>query len=120
MSLGDIVAAIVELRADMRGAGATEPAIAQATERTVRASWPSVDERLWPALMTLARCAYCDGTGLVIHRNVKNRLGVIVDEGTPCRCPLGNRFLPKVKSDADFAEAGKVKKSKGFQKFGGR
>jgi hypothetical protein len=119
MSLGSIIVAVCQMRQDMRGAGASELEIEKATERSVRASWPTVDERMWPAWMTLARCAYCDGTGLVIHRNVKNRLGLIVDEGTPCRCPQGQKFLPKMKSEADFQEAGKVSKPKrNFSRFG--
>ena len=119
MSLGQIIAAICQMRVDMRSAGASELEITKATERSVRSSWPTKPEQEWPAWMTLARCAYCDGTGLVIHRNVTNKLGLIVDEGTPCRCPHGQKFLPKVKSETDFQQAGKVSKPKrSFSRFG--
>lgn len=119
MSLGDIINAVFELRSDMRAAGATTAEIEKATERSVRSAWPSTPIDEWPGWAQALRCAYCDGTGLVIHRNVKNRLGVLVDEGTPCRCPLGAKFLPPAPKDDDFQEAGKTTKPKrGFSRFG--
>lgn len=116
-TLGQLVRDLCDLRAELRSLGNDPASVELATERLVRDRWPKVDERLWPVHLTLARCAYCDGTGLVIHRNLKNRLGVLVDEGTPCRCPLGSRFLPKaINPDADFQQAGKVQKP--MKRFG--
>ncbi len=118
MSLGSIVHSIAVLRADMRERAASPAEIEAATERVVRANWPVKDEREWPVWMTLARCAYCDGTGLVIHRGVRNRLGVVVDEGTPCRCALGVKFSPKPQTSEDFESASKTKRSKPMKRFG--
>lgn len=116
-TLGQLIRDLSDLRSELRELGNDAHSIELATERLVRERWPKTDERFWPAHLTLARCAYCDGTGLVIHRNVKNRLGGVVDEGVPCRCPQGSKFLPKaVNPEADFQQAGKVQKP--LKRFG--
>lgn len=121
MSLGALVNDVAETRAELRRQGASQEAIDAATERLVRHHWEPLvpDQRFWPtALLTLGTCAYCDGTGLVIHRDVKNRLGHVVDEGVPCRCSRGARFLPPVPEGDDFQQAGKTPKPKAMSRFG--
>jgi hypothetical protein len=95
--LAQMVRDVLEVRTELRAQGASPIELAAATERVVRDAWEPlcVPERQWPVTALLAKCAYCDGTGLVIRHNVKNKLNVIVDEGTPCRCSRGARFEPK-------------------------
>lgn len=121
MSLGNLIADLAALRAELRTQGASEQEIATQTERVVRHYWePKVPhERFWPDHHLRAVCAYCDGTGLVLHRGVRNRLGLIVDEGEPCRCPLGMRFLKAPKSESDHTGAGKTPtKARPFSRLG--
>lgn len=112
---------VADMRRELRSSGATPEEIAAATEKMVRHYLEPLvpDERFWPVHLTLARCAYCNGTGLVIHRNVENKLKCTIDDGTPCRCPLGARFLPKIQEAGDHLQAGKVKKH-GMTGFGGK
>lgn len=120
MSLGKLIVDVAETRDELRRQGASVAAIDAATERIVRHYWePLVPDRFtWPAWMLIPKCAYCDGTGLVIHRLVKNRLGCLVNEGQPCRCPLGTRFLAPVRPDSDHTQAGKTSKPKTLSRFG--
>lgn len=108
MRLKKMAIELYEVRAELRLQGASEAAIRTASEDMVRTAWEPLvpPEKDWPGYFRVPRCAYCDGTGLVLRFNVRNRLGVDVTEGSPCRCPLGVRFLPKPK-DQDFTDAGK-------------
>lgn len=110
--LSKLVAHVCEVRMELRSQDASETVIAQATERVVRDAWEPLvpDQRFWPVQHTLARCVYCDGTGLMLRFNVKNRLGLMVTEGEPCRCPKGARFIEKPKGTDDHTAAGKVQK----------
>lgn len=121
MSLGSIIAAVFELRASMREQGATEQAIAEATERSVRSAWPKT-EREWKYL-----CHRCSDYGLEIFDCPgdatcgREKPHLPHDYGQPCWCSAGAKFRPKPRNDDDFQQAGKTPKpSKGFQKFGGR
>lgn len=104
----DVAAARSEWRTD----GLNPAQIEDATERLVRDKLRDFvpDERFWPVQYTLPRCAYCDGCGLVLRRNVRNKLGLMVDVGEPCRCPKGMRFYPKESRHDDYTSAGKVQK----------
>ena len=110
--LRDVVQAVIEVRAECRAEGLSDEVIAARTEQVVRHYWaPFVaSEDQWPGWAQAPRCAYCDGTGLVILLNVRDRLGQLVDEGRPCRCPKGIRFLPKTSRDEDHTHAGKTPK----------
>jgi len=112
---------VSELRQTMRAEGRTEPEITAATEQMVRHHLePHVPPmHTWPEHLVLAKCAYCDGTGLVIHRNVVDRNGVLIDQGNPCRCPKGDKFLPQTPKQADHRQAGKTPKPD-FKQFGKR
>jgi hypothetical protein len=119
--LSNLVNDLCELRAELRKQGASAQELATQTEQLVRHYWQPhvVDERFWPDWATRHVCAYCDGTGLVVHRHITNRLGVTVDEGSPCRCPLGARFTKAPMSEADHAQAGKTPKpTKPWQRVG--
>lgn len=111
LKLSQLVNAVYQTRAELRASGADDRAVDLATEKLVRAYWgPLVpDERDWPGWFSAPRCAYCDGTGLVIRR-VVNRLRILVDEGVPCRCPKGARFLPPIPREDDHISAGKTPK----------
>lgn len=110
--LSKLVAHVCEARAELRAQGASDRVLAEATERLVRDAWAPLvrPEQEWPGWLSAPRCAYCDGTGLTVRRGVTNRLGVVVDEGEPCRCPLGARFLPKLQTEVDHTAAGKTPK----------
>ena len=110
----------MNLRQQMREDGATEAECARALEKIIRANWPVTDEKDWPYFHRLPRCIKCDGYGLVI-RTVTNRLGCVVEEGTPCTCQAGTRYLERPKSEADFTAAGKTAsaKPKGFSRWNG-
>lgn len=120
MSLGQLIVDVAEVRDELRKQSATVEAIDAATERIVRHYWEPLvpPRRAWPPWMTIPLCAYCDGTGLVIHRHVRNRLGCFVNEGEPCRCPLGQRFLAGPTTAPDHTQAGKTPKPKQLSRFG--
>jgi hypothetical protein len=107
------------LREQMREDGATEAQCAVALEKIIRANWPIRPESEWPEQYRQPRCGACDGYGLVI-KSVVNRLGVQVEEGTPCSCYAGLKFLDKSKADQDFTQAGKTSKPKGFTRWSER
>ncbi len=107
------------LREQMRADGATEAQCAAALEKIIRANWPVRPESEWPEEYLRPRCGRCDGTGLVMQ-SVLNRLRCWVTEGTPCTCWDGDKFRPKLKTDADFTQAGKTPpKPKGFTRWNG-
>lgn len=108
--LSALIPALCELRTELRSQGASQQEIDLQTERLVRHFWEpyAVDERFWPDWARRAVCQYCDGTGLVVHRHVTNRLGLPVDEGVPCRCGLGARFLKREPIEPDHTGAGKT------------
>jgi len=109
----------MQLRREMRERGATETECRTAVERILRANWPVPPEHEWPWHTRLPRCMHCNGYGLVI-RTVVNRLKCTVEEGTPCTCQQGARYLDKPKMDADFTAAGKAPaKPKGFTRWNG-
>ena len=99
-----------DMRAAMRADGSSEADIATATEQMVRHHLEPLAAPMneWPEYMLLPKCGYCDGTGLVIHRNVLDKHGVKVDSGHPCRCTKGAKFLPPTNQGADFKAAGKT------------
>lgn len=107
-----LVAQVCEVREELRRQEATPVVIEAATERLVRDAWEPLvpPASSWPWFHSLPRCARCDGTGLEILRDVRNRLGVVVDEGRPCHCPRGVRFMPKLETEADHTQAGKTSK----------
>jgi len=111
---------VADARAAWRADGMNEREIAKATERMVRHHLDPLTAPLeqWPEWMLRGRCAYCDGTGLVIHKGVTNRLRIEVDEGFPCSCPLGARFIDRQPPTPDHTQAGKVTKPKVFSRFG--
>lgn len=110
----------MQLRIEMREQGASEQDCRLAMEKILRANWPSPPESNWPYWARLPRCLHCNGYGLVI-RVVVNRLGCTVEEGTPCSCQQGARYLDKPKAEADFTAAGKTAsaKPKGFTRWNG-
>jgi hypothetical protein len=99
----------MKMRAAMKAQGASEQSCTEAMARSLKAAWPWRPESEWPYFHRLPRCIHCDGYGLVI-RTVINRLGCRVDEGTPCTCREGARYLEKPKAEQDFTQAGKVSK----------
>lgn len=113
-----IFADVGDMRTEMRGSGHNQPEIDAATERMVRHHLePEVPPLVeWPAWLDVPRCAYCDGTGLILRR-VVNRLGYLVDQGTPCKCAKGARFLSKQTASQDYTDAGKMPK-KAPSRFG--
>lgn len=120
MNLGRLVLDVYEVRTSLRMQGATEQDIEATTLRMVRERWEPLvpSERFWPAHHLAPKCGYCDGTGLMMARNVTNRLGIVVDEGAPCRCPKGARFEPKAVRNADHTAAGKTPKQNTLSRFG--
>lgn len=103
----------------MRADGASLSACVRALETSLRAAWPQTPEREWPHWARVPRCIHCHGYGLVI-RTVTNRLGCVVEEGTPCTCQQGARYQEKPKAEADFTAAGKsAPKPKGFGRWNG-
>ena len=99
----------MELRREMVANGATRAEADKALEKILRANWPVpvLPEEQWPEKYRQPRCVRCDGYGLVM-REVTNRLGLRVNEGTPCDCWAGDKFRPKPKAGATVAEAGKI------------
>ena len=110
----------IRLRHEMRENGASEAECTKAIENILRANWPVPPESEWPWHARLPRCMHCNGYGLVI-RTVVNRLKCTVEEGTPCTCQAGARYLEKPKQEADFTAAGKTAnaKPKGFTRWNG-
>lgn len=108
----------IQLRHEMRANGASEADCTRAIEKILRANWPVTSELDWPWHARLPRCIHCNGYGLVM-RTVVNRLHCTVEEGTPCTCQQGARYLDKPKAEADFTAAGKTAKPKGFSRWNG-
>ncbi len=107
----------MHLRREMRESGSTPAECDRALEKILRANWPVRLLEEWPEKYLRPVCLACDGTGLII-RTVVNRLGLTVDEGTPCRCIAGDKFLKKSTPDKDFTQAGKEPtKPKGFRRW---
>lgn len=117
MSLGDLVVAVFDMRAEMRSAGADSCEIDAATERSLRSAWPS--GRVWKYV-----CQHCQDYGLEMfwcpgdRTCGRDRPHLAHECGRACSCSRGARYRPRVKSDADFAEAGKVTKPRSMSKFG--
>ncbi len=110
----------MQLRREMRESGSTPAECDRALEKILRANWPVPPVEEWPEKYLRPVCMACDGTGLMI-RTVVNRLGITVDEGTPCRCWAGEKFKPKPRTEADFTQAGKTpQKPKGFTRWSER
>lgn len=111
--------AAIAMWEDMRKDGTPVRECAKALERSLRAAWPQTDEREWPHWARVPRCMHCNGYGLII-RTVTNRLGCVVDEGTPCSCHLGAKYHDKPKAEADYTAAGKTAaKPKTFSRWNG-
>ena len=112
-TLGAVVMEAVKLATAMKADGASNEMRFRVIETTLREFWPKARE--WKFL-----CEQCSDTGLVIRRDVMNRLGCKVNEGVPCVCSHGSRFTGRPKgSGDDFTNAGKVKKpQRGFTRFG--
>lgn len=110
----------MQLRYEMKEQGSSERDCALAMEKILRANWPVPPEEEWPWHARLPRCMHCNGYGLVM-RTVVNRLKCTVEEGTPCSCQQGARYLEKPKAEADFTAAGKTAsaKPKGFTRWNG-
>lgn len=100
----------------MRKAGESHETCAAMLEKSLRAAFPSPPWHEWPEKFRLPRCAKCDGYGLVL-REVRNRLGCLVTEGTPCTCYRGTRYMETPKEEADFTVAGKTPAKKGFSRW---
>lgn len=103
-----------DTRAEWRAQGCSEAEIAANTERLVRHELEALvpPEAEWPEALRRPRCAWCQGTGLVLHFRVRDRLGIVTTQGTPCRCTQGVRYLPKAAAAAeDFTAAGKTPKT---------
>jgi hypothetical protein len=106
----------IEQRRVLLAAGATPAAANQAIEDTLRVALGTPADE-WPGWAQTPRCGSCRGSGLLIQ-TVKNRLGILVDEGRPCHCQTGNRYRKKAPVAADFTAAGKtMPKPKGFQRW---
>jgi hypothetical protein len=105
-TLGKIVMEASAAYHEQIAAGVDRATAIDGLERTIRDHWPY--SREWKYL-----CPRCDDTGLVL-RTVTNRLGCVVDEGHPCSCALGARFIPKPKRSDDFTAATKVTKPTRF------
>ena len=120
MRLTQMLADVVELRDVLRSQGASRAAIQTATENIVRDAWEPLTRPIheWPGYYQTPTCAYCDGTGLVMRFHVRNRLGVDVTEGEPCRCPRGARFQPPNNAPESYTSAGKMPKPKQLSRFG--
>lgn len=112
----------MDFRRDLLANGSTTFEADAAVAKILRANWPAIPpEQEWPYKYRLPRCLYCDGYGLVI-REVTNRLGCRVNEGTPCSCEQGARYREKPQGlDEDFIAAGKTpqKAQKGFSRWNG-
>lgn len=103
----------------MRKDGSDHKTCAAALETSLRAAFPTPPWEEWPEQFRQPRCHRCDGYGLVL-RDVVNRLGCRVTEGTPCTCWKGDRYKNQPKPEADFTEAGKATaKPKGFSRWNG-
>ena len=109
-SLGAIVAAIIQMRAELRANGADEQAVAMATERSIRAAWPTTRE--WKFL-----CQSCDDYGLEMgvcpgdRTCGRDKQHLPHEFGRPCWCGAGAKFRKREPSpDTDFQQAGKVSK----------
>lgn len=117
MSLGSIVKIVADLRSEMRTNGADTREIAAATERIVRANWPT--EREWKHL-----CQRCGDYGLEMFTCPgdatcgRDKPHLAHEFGQPCWCSAGAKFKAKPRSDEDFQQAGKVTKPKGFSRVG--
>lgn len=117
--LADAFRIAMQMRSEMRAAGATEREMAQALERVIRANWPVQPESQWPYWARVPRCMHCSGYGLALRTEV-DRLGQTVEVGTPCTCQAGAKFQPRAASAADFTQAGKTtKKPGGFRRWDG-
>jgi len=108
----------IQLAREMKAEGASDADRAEALERILRANWPETPpEDAWPWWARVPRCVLCDGYGLIIRQEI-NRLGCLVEVGTPCTCPKGARHEAAPAAAADFTAAGKTAKpSKGFSKW---
>lgn len=117
--LSALVDGLYQARREWREQGLDARQIQAATEKLVRTYWEPLvaHEDTWPEWASAPKCAYCDGSGLVIRR-VINRLKIEVSEGVPCRCPKGLRFLPPIPKDDDFTQAGKTPAKKGWSRAG--
>ena len=103
----------------MRADKAPLRACVDALARSLKAAWPErVPYAEWPEQYRQPRCPQCDGYGLII-REVTNRLGCQVRDGTPCVCWAGDKFKPKAPSAQDFTAAGKTAEKKGFRRWDG-
>lgn len=111
MSLGSIVKIVGDMRAEMRAAGADQPAIDAATERVVKANWPT--EREWKYL-----CQTCRDYGLEMFECPgdstcgRDQPHGPHDFGRPCWCSAGQKFRAKSRAETDWQEAAKVQKPK--------
>jgi hypothetical protein len=117
-SLGQMVAAIIDMRAELRANGADEHAVSVATERSIRLAWPSVRE--WKYL-----CHTCDDYGLEMgfcpgdRTCGRDKQHLPHEFGRPCWCSAGAKFRKReVNPDVDHLEAGKTPKPKRFTRFG--
>ena len=109
--LGASVMEAVRLAAKMKADGALDEERFQVIESVIRELWPR--RREWYFL-----CEACRDTGLVTREGVTNRLGCVVDEGTPCGCDKGKLFREKPPwGGDDYTKAGKVSKPRGFTRW---
>jgi hypothetical protein len=110
----------MQMRAEMRAAGASEREMAAALERVIRANWPVKPESEWPYWARVPRCIYCNSYGLVMRSEV-DRLGQYVEVGTPCTCQAGVRHMPASPAQQDYTQAGKTAKKPtgGFRRWDG-
>jgi hypothetical protein len=117
MSLGSIVKIAADLRDEMRAHGADQAELDAATERIVRANWPSIRE--WRYL-----CQRCGDYGLEMFDCPgdascgRDKQHLPHQYGRPCWCSAGAKLRPTPKADEDFEQAGKVTKPKTFSRFG--
>jgi hypothetical protein len=113
-TLGSITVEAVKIWHQMRANGASISECTVSMEAVIRERWPF--KREWKFL-----CANCDDVGLVMAECSGDATCGRAREhgrhtfGTPCWCPLGNKFRDKGPAPPeDFAQAGRVKKPTRF------